>query len=245
MSTATRALLCCALRKVCCCCSASCFVCLCNSETFLPLVCCVLRIASVVTIFDLAEATFLTPTQLLVSTRLGELYTLTIFPQGYVCPLFDSTPCFLLFLSSSPPLITTLCVSLSQSVARLELTKSGESNLPSCLVTLSSEYVFLGSRLGDSLLIHYTRTLDAPVKSEPAASASSASSASAAAAEDSSAGAVAAAAKNKRKLELVNDDELNELFGDETAPAPAAAASELKNEPPVKRRKTDTRFGAK
>eukprot|EP00850_Spirogloea_muscicola_P006264 SM000029S10559 [mRNA] locus=s29:956734:964291:+ [translate_table: standard] len=42
-----------------------------------------------------------------------------------------------------------------RAVVRLELSESRAASLPSCLVTLDGSYFFLGSRLGDSLLIQY------------------------------------------------------------------------------------------
>eukprot|EP01116_Phalansterium_solitarium_P001407 TRINITY_DN11208_c0_g3_i1.p1 TRINITY_DN11208_c0_g3~~TRINITY_DN11208_c0_g3_i1.p1 ORF type:complete len:1483 (+),score=557.48 TRINITY_DN11208_c0_g3_i1:140-4588(+) len=46
-----------------------------------------------------------------------------------------------------------------RNVTGLKISKTGSSVLTSCLCTVGSDLVFLGSRLGDSLLIHYTPKL--------------------------------------------------------------------------------------
>eukprot|EP00850_Spirogloea_muscicola_P016587 SM000135S27031 [mRNA] locus=s135:382502:389897:+ [translate_table: standard] len=53
-----------------------------------------------------------------------------------------------------------------RAVVRLELSESRASSLPSCLVTLDGSYVFLGSRLGDSLLIQYAPAPHLPLSGQ-------------------------------------------------------------------------------
>ena len=75
---------------------------------------------------DGASFTAIAPSRVLLSLKTGELYVLHV-----------------------------LSTDLGRSVSGLELVKAGNSVLASSLCTLSDDLLFLGSRLGDSLLIQY------------------------------------------------------------------------------------------
>eukprot|EP00850_Spirogloea_muscicola_P019364 SM000189S04081 [mRNA] locus=s189:256703:264318:+ [translate_table: standard] len=91
--------------------------------------------ASVTTVLDGAQATWLAPHVALVATKIGVFYLLSL--------IFDG-----------------------RAVVRLELSESRASSLPSCLVTLDGSYLFLGSRLGDSLLIQYAPAPHLPLSDQ-------------------------------------------------------------------------------
>lgn len=74
---------------------------------------------------DAAHGTWLTNDVAMLSTKTGELLSLTLFYDGRV-------------------------------VQRLELSKSRAAVLTSAITTIGSSFFFLGSRLGDSLLVQFT-----------------------------------------------------------------------------------------
>ncbi|KAI8038594.1 hypothetical protein M5D96_008502 [Drosophila gunungcola] len=75
---------------------------------------------------DCANFAFIDVDKLVISLRTGELYVLT------------------------------LCVDSMRTVRNFHFHKAAASVLTSCICVLHSEYIFLGSRLGNSLLLHFT-----------------------------------------------------------------------------------------
>ncbi|XP_022229286.2 cleavage and polyadenylation specificity factor subunit 1 [Drosophila obscura] len=75
---------------------------------------------------DCANFAFIDVDKLVISLRTGELYVLT------------------------------LCVDSMRTVRNFHFHKAAASVLTSCICVCHSEYIFLGSRLGNSLLLHFT-----------------------------------------------------------------------------------------
>ncbi|XP_023295562.2 cleavage and polyadenylation specificity factor subunit 1 [Lucilia cuprina] len=75
---------------------------------------------------DAANIAFIDVDKLVVSLRSGELY------------------------------VVTLCVDSMRTVRNFHFHKAAASVLTSCMCVVQSEYLFLGSRLGNSLLLHFT-----------------------------------------------------------------------------------------
>uniref|UniRef100_A0A1A9V1N0 Cleavage and polyadenylation specificity factor subunit 1 n=1 Tax=Glossina austeni TaxID=7395 RepID=A0A1A9V1N0_GLOAU len=75
---------------------------------------------------DAASISFIDVDKLVVSLRTGELYVLT------------------------------LCVDSMRTVRNFHFHKAAASVITSCMCVCQSEYLFLGSRLGNSLLLHFT-----------------------------------------------------------------------------------------
>eukprot|EP00099_Drosophila_melanogaster_P025688 NP_725397.1 cleavage and polyadenylation specificity factor 160, isoform B [Drosophila melanogaster] len=75
---------------------------------------------------DCANFAFIDVDKLVISLRTGDLYVLT------------------------------LCVDSMRTVRNFHFHKAAASVLTSCICVLHSEYIFLGSRLGNSLLLHFT-----------------------------------------------------------------------------------------
>lgn len=75
---------------------------------------------------DAANIAFIDVDKLVVSLRSGELY------------------------------VVTLCVDSMRTVRNFHFHKAAASVLTSCMCVFQSEYLFLGSRLGNSLLLHFT-----------------------------------------------------------------------------------------
>lgn len=75
---------------------------------------------------DAANITFIDNDKLVLSIRTGELYVLT------------------------------LCVDSMRTVRNFHFHKAASSVITSCLCICQNEYLFLGSRLGNSLLLHFT-----------------------------------------------------------------------------------------
>ncbi|KAI6061987.1 cleavage and polyadenylation specificity factor subunit 1 isoform X4 [Aix galericulata] len=86
---------------------------------------------------DCAQAAFISYDKMVISLKGGEIYVLTLITDGM------------------------------RSVRSFHFDKAAASVLTTCMVTLEPGYLFLGSRLGNSLLLKYTEKLqEAPVGDE-------------------------------------------------------------------------------
>ncbi|NXD86553.1 CPSF1 factor, partial [Halcyon senegalensis] len=81
---------------------------------------------------DCAQATFISYDKMVISLKGGEIYVLTLITDGM------------------------------RSVRSFHFDKAAASVLTTCMVTLEPGYLFLGSRLGNSLLLKYTEKLQEP-----------------------------------------------------------------------------------
>ncbi|XP_065687015.2 cleavage and polyadenylation specificity factor subunit 1 [Patagioenas fasciata] len=81
---------------------------------------------------DCAQATFISYDKMVISLKGGEIYVLTLITDGM------------------------------RSVRSFHFDKAAASVLTTCMVTLEPGYLFLGSRLGNSLLLRYTEKLQEP-----------------------------------------------------------------------------------
>jgi cleavage and polyadenylation specificity factor subunit 1 len=81
---------------------------------------------SVAITMDCSHSAFIAPEQLVVSLKGGEIYLLTLVPDGM------------------------------RGIRNILFEKAAAAVLTSCICTLGSQYIFLGSRLGNSLLLKYT-----------------------------------------------------------------------------------------
>ncbi|XP_074427899.1 LOW QUALITY PROTEIN: cleavage and polyadenylation specificity factor subunit 1, partial [Larus michahellis] len=81
---------------------------------------------------DCAQATFISYDKMVISLKGGEIYVLTLITDGM------------------------------RSVRSFHFDKAAASVLTTCMVTMEPGYLFLGSRLGNSLLLKYTEKLQEP-----------------------------------------------------------------------------------
>ncbi|XP_068042769.1 cleavage and polyadenylation specificity factor subunit 1-like [Anomalospiza imberbis] len=81
---------------------------------------------------DCAQATFISYDKMVISLKGGEIYVLTLITDGM------------------------------RSVRSFHFDKAAASVLTTCMVPLEPGYLFLGSRLGNSLLLRYTEKLQEP-----------------------------------------------------------------------------------
>lgn len=97
---------------------------------------------------DAAQATFFSTDKLVVSLKTGELYVINLIADSM------------------------------RSVRGFHFEKAAASVLTSCMCLLDDRYLFLGSRLGNSLLLRYTEkeggeapviTIDEAVREQPVA----------------------------------------------------------------------------
>eukprot|EP00123_Amoebidium_parasiticum_P016813 comp23593_c0_seq1/m.40045 comp23593_c0_seq1/g.40045 ORF comp23593_c0_seq1/g.40045 comp23593_c0_seq1/m.40045 type:complete len:1411 (-) comp23593_c0_seq1:334-4566(-) len=82
----------------------------------------------VVMTVDQSRSTFIAPDRLVLATKSGDIYVMTLMTDG-------------------------------RNVKKLEIHKAGASVLPHAVCTLTGNYLFIGSRMGDSLLISYQEKL--------------------------------------------------------------------------------------
>uniref|UniRef100_A0A8D2Q7Y8 Cleavage and polyadenylation specificity factor subunit 1 n=1 Tax=Varanus komodoensis TaxID=61221 RepID=A0A8D2Q7Y8_VARKO len=81
---------------------------------------------------DCAQATFISYDKMVISLKGGEIYVLTLITDGM------------------------------RSVRSFHFDKAAASVLTTCMITMDPGYLFLGSRLGNSLLLKYTEKLQEP-----------------------------------------------------------------------------------
>uniref|UniRef100_A0AAR2K990 Cleavage and polyadenylation specificity factor subunit 1 n=1 Tax=Pygocentrus nattereri TaxID=42514 RepID=A0AAR2K990_PYGNA len=87
---------------------------------------------------DCSQAAFITSDKMVISLKGGEIYVLTLITDGM------------------------------RSVRAFHFDKAAASVLTTCMVTMEPGYMFLGSRLGNSLLLKYTEKLqETPMEEEP------------------------------------------------------------------------------
>ncbi|KTF72054.1 hypothetical protein cypCar_00049121, partial [Cyprinus carpio] len=84
---------------------------------------------------DCSQASFITSDKMVISLKGGEIYVLTLITDGM------------------------------RSVRAFHFDKAAASVLSTCMTTMEAGYLFLGSRLGNSLLLRYTEKLqETPVE---------------------------------------------------------------------------------
>uniref|UniRef100_W5KMF3 Cleavage and polyadenylation specificity factor subunit 1 n=1 Tax=Astyanax mexicanus TaxID=7994 RepID=W5KMF3_ASTMX len=87
---------------------------------------------------DCSQAAFISSDKMVISLKGGEIYVLTLITDGM------------------------------RSVRAFHFDKAAASVLTTCMVTMEPGYMFLGSRLGNSLLLKYTEKLqETPMEEEP------------------------------------------------------------------------------
>ncbi len=108
---------------------------------------------------DVSHAAFLSPERMIISLKDGDLYP---FNSIYLISISIYLSIYLFILSFSFTLSFAvykryLCHLFTdgRTIQRMVVVKAGASVLTSCLCTLPENLLFLGSRLGDSILIHY------------------------------------------------------------------------------------------